>query len=416
MSAADLHIVGAGPAGLSAAHSAIVAGARVCLIDNDHAAGGQVWRGGPAAWTDPRARDIWKTLQAHPNFTHLRGAQVIGSAGADSLLLEAGGQALRLDVARLLVCSGARELFLPFPGWTLPGVTGAGGLQALIKGGMPVADKRIVVAGSGPLLLATAATAIEAGAKVVAIVEHQGLARLSRFGLGLLFRHQDKIRQALALFARLRKIPYFTGGRIVEARGLDAVRSLVVTTGRARQEFACDLVAAGFGLVPDIDLACAMGCETAGGAIAVDALQKTSRPGIWAAGECTGIGGVDKAIAEGRIAALDALETSPSAQDRAALGRSHDFAALLARSFVPGDSLKAMCRPETIVCRCEDVAAASLAPHRGWREAKLATRVGMGPCQGKTCGPACQFLFGWAPPAPRMPIVPAGARALSQIE
>jgi NADPH-dependent 2,4-dienoyl-CoA reductase/sulfur reductase-like enzyme len=416
MKPADLHIVGSGPAGLSAAHAAVNAGARVCLIDNDHAPGGQIWRGGPDKWTDSRALEIWKALHAHPRFTHLRGAQVIGSADSNTLLLEADGEAVRVDFERLLICSGARELFLPFPGWTLPGVTGAGGLQALIKGGMPVADRRIVIAGSGPLLLATAVTAMETGAKVQAIVEHQGLPQLSRFGMALLLRHKEKFRQAVSLFGRLWKIPYITGGRIVEARGLDAVRSVVIKTGRKQKEFACDFLAAGFGLVPNIDLACSLRCDMANDAIAVDALQKTNRPHIWAAGECTGIGGVDKAIVEGRIAALDALERLPSAEDRVARRRCHDFAALLARTFEPDASLKAMCQPGTIVCRCEDVTAASLAPHRSWREAKLATRVGMGPCQGKTCGAACEFLFGWAPPVARIPIVPASARALSQIE
>ena len=416
MRPADLHIVGGGPAGLSAAHTAVVAGARVCLIDNDHAPGGQIWRGGPDKWTDPRALEIWADLHAHPRFMHLRCAQVIGSVDSHTLLLEVDDKPVRVDYERLLICSGARELFLPFPGWTLPGVTGAGGLQALIKGGMPVADRRIVIAGSGPLLLPTAVTAMEAGAKVSAIVEHQGLPQLSAFGMGLLLRHKEKFRQAASLFARLWKVPYLTGARIVEARGLDAVQSVVIKTGRNQKEFACDFLAAGFGLVPDIDLACSLRCDIANDAIAVDSLQRTNRPHIWAAGECTGIGGVDKAIVEGRIAVFDALEMMPSAEDREARRQCHDFAALLARNFAPDASLKEMCRPGTIVCRCEDVTAASLAPYRSWREAKLATRAGMGACQGKTCGAACQFLFGWAPPAARIPIVPASAAALSQIE
>ena len=277
MRPADLHIVGGGPAGLSAAHTAVVAGARVCLIDNDHAPGGQIWRGGPDKWTDPRALEVWTDLHAHPRFMHLRSAQVIGSVDSHTLLLEVDDKPVRVDFERLLICSGARELFLPFPGWTLPGVTGAGGLQALIKGGMPVQDRRIVIAGSGPLLLPTAVTAMEAGAKVSAIVEHQGLPQLSAFGMGLLLRHKEKFRQAASLFARLWKVPYLTGARIVEARGLDAVQSVVIKTGRNQKEFACDFLAAGFGLVPDIDLACSLRCDIANDAIAVDSLQRTNQ-------------------------------------------------------------------------------------------------------------------------------------------
>jgi NADPH-dependent 2,4-dienoyl-CoA reductase/sulfur reductase-like enzyme len=412
-----VHIVGSGPAGLSAARTALDAGARICLIDDNHAPGGQIWRGGPARWTDARARDAWDLLRDHPDCTVMQDAQVIGCVDAGTLLVETGGRGVAVPFERLVLCSGSRELSLPFPGWTLPGVTGAGGLQALIKGGMPVCGRRVVVAGTGPLLLATASTALRAGAQVAAIVEHQPWSRLSAFGLGLLSRHGKKFLQAASLFAELRGIPYVTGAQLVEARGDDGVRGVVVRAGRRGEnrdvEYACDFLAAGFGLVPNTDLARALGCTTVDGAIHVDGGQRTSRADIWAAGECTGIGGVDKAVAEGRIAALDALGLPPSGRDLPLRRASHAFAALLARTFAPDASLRAMCGPETIVCRCEDVTSAGLLPHRDWREAKLATRVGMGPCQGKTCGAACAFLFGWSHEDARTPIMPATARALS---
>ena len=411
-----LHIVGSGPAGLAAAQTALEAGAKVCLIDDHPAPGGQIWRGGPDRWTDRRATRLWKTLHGHPDFTHMPGAQVVGCVDANTLLLETGEQGVSVAFERLVLCSGARELSLPFPGWTLPGVTGAGGLQALIKGGMPVQGRAVVVAGTGPLLLATAATAIRAGAHVAAIVEHQPWPRLSAFGLGLLARHRTKLWQAASLFARLRTIPYLAGARIVAAQGDDRLRRVVVATRDGNVAYPCDFLGAGFGLVPNMDLARALRCATADGAIMVDGTQKTSRADVWAAGECTGIGGVDKALAEGRIAALGALGLTPSARDLPRLRASRAFAALLARTFAPDAALKTMCRPETIVCRCEDVPAASLLPHRDWREAKLATRVGMGACQGKTCGPACAFLYGWQQADTRIPIMPASARALSQIE
>ncbi|WP_322400833.1 FAD/NAD(P)-binding oxidoreductase [Massilia luteola] len=411
-----LHIVGSGPAGLAAAQAALDAGAKVCLIDDNHAPGGQIWRGGPARWTDARALDFWKTLHGHPDFTHMQDAQVIGCVDANTLLLEMEGRGVPVGFERLVLCAGARELALPFPGWTLPGVTGAGGLQALIKGGMPVAGRRVVVAGSGPLLLATALTAARAGAQVAAVVEHQPLARLAAFGLKLLSRHRKKFVQAASLFAALRGVPYVTGAQIVAARGGDTLRSVAVRAGSRQTEYACDFLAAGFGLVPNTDLARALRCDIADGAVRVDGLLRTSRADVWAAGECTGIGGVDKAVAEGRIAALDALCLRPSARDMPGLRTARAFAALLARTFAPDAALRAMCQRDTIVCRCEDVPAASLLPHRDWREAKLATRVGMGPCQGKTCGPACEFLYGWPRHDVRIPIMPASARALSQIE
>lgn len=411
-----LHVVGSGPAGLSAARTALDAGAAVCLIDDSHAPGGQIWRGGPARWTDARATRMWTALHDHPGFTHLAGTQVIGCAGANTLLVETADDGMTIPFERLVLCTGARELNLPFPGWTLPGVTGAGGLQALIKGGMPVQGRTVVVAGTGPLLLASAATALQAGAHVAAIVEHQPWSRLARFGLGLLTGHRTKFAQAASLFAALRAVPYVTGARIVAAAGDDILRGVTIAANGKEVTYACDFLGAGFGLVPNTDLGRALGCATTDGAIVVDSTQKTSRANVWAAGECTGIGGVDTAITEGRRAALAALGLHPSARDAPAQRASRAFAALLARTFVPDEALKTMCRPDTIVCRCEDVTAARLLPHRDWREAKLATRVGMGPCQGKTCGPACAFLFGWAPPEARIPIMPASARALSRIE
>lgn len=411
-----LHIIGSGPAGLAAAAAGVAAGAEVCLIDDNPAPGGQIWRGGPAGWADARAGALWDTLRRAPNFTHVRNAQVAAAIDGGTLLLETADGADCVPVERLVLCTGARERFLPFPGWTLPGVTGAGGLQALIKGGMPVQGRRIVIAGSGPLLLATAATAVAAGAQIQAIVEHRPAGALARFGIGLALRHRRKLAEALRLFARLRGIPYLAGGRIAEAHGTDSVRSVVIRRGRTHKAFACDFLAAGFGLTANTDLGRALGCAIVDDALLVDARQKTSVASVWAAGECTGIGGVDKALIEGRVAALDALGLTPSAHDLAALRRGRDFAGLVARHFALQPALKDMCRPDTIVCRCEDVTAGELAHRADWRQAKLATRIGMGPCQGKTCAGACRFLFGWAPPAPHIPIVPVRAGSLARIE
>lgn len=411
-----LHIVGSGPAGLAAAHAAITAGAHVCLIDDNHTPGGQVWRGGPATWTDGPAAALWRALQGHPRFTHVQGAAIVGCVDARTLLMEGDAGGTCVPFERLVLCTGARERFVPFPGWTLPGVMGAGGLQALVKGGMPLRGRRVVIAGTGPLLLAAAATALQAGAHVAAIVENQPLSSLARFGTALALRHRGKLLQAAGLFYRLRKVPYLTDALVVEATGQNALRGVVIQAGHDRVEYPCDVLGAGFGLCANTELGQALGCATADGALQVDAGQRTSVPHVWAAGECTGIGGVDKALAEGRVAALEALGLQPSARDLAAVRRQRDFAALLARHFAPRPALRELCRDDTIVCRCEDVTVARLRPWRDWREAKLATRVGMGACQGSTCGPACRMLFAWGPDEGRLPLAPACAGTLAQVE
>ncbi|MES3020966.1 MAG: FAD/NAD(P)-binding oxidoreductase [Pseudomonadota bacterium] len=396
----NILILGAGPAGLAAAQAALAHGAKVTLVDENHGPGGQIWRG--------TAR-----LDAHPKLTFIGGARVVSSAGGCTLLLETAGGARTLEWERLIVCAGARELLLPFPGWTLPGVTGAGGLQALVKGGMPVAGQRVVVAGSGPLLLAVAASVQAAGAKLVAIAEQRGTRELARFAGALARHHRAKLGQAAALAWRLRGVPYLRGATLVEATGDTRLRSVMLRHASGDIKLDCDFLAAGFGLVPNTELGALLGCATDAGRIRVDAGQRTSVDQVWAAGECTGIGGVDKSIAEGRIAGLCASGAAPKARETAARDRAHAFAQLLTHSFAPTNALRDMCRPTTIVCRCEDVSAARLAEHAEWRNAKLQTRVGMGACQGRICGSACEFLYGWQAPAAQHPIFPANAATLA---
>ncbi|HMD72296.1 MAG TPA: FAD-dependent oxidoreductase, partial [Steroidobacteraceae bacterium] len=149
----DVLVCGAGPAGLAAAEAAAGRGATVGLIDAQAAAGGQIWRrdlGHGGARNGARA--IGGAMRV-PNVSFIPQSQVV-AAGNDELLLEQPEGALRLRFGNLVIATGARELLLPFPGWTLPGVTGAGGLQALVKQAWPISGKRVVVAGSGPLLLA----------------------------------------------------------------------------------------------------------------------------------------------------------------------------------------------------------------------------------------------------------------------
>ncbi|HZX26586.1 MAG TPA: FAD/NAD(P)-binding oxidoreductase [Telluria sp.] len=409
-------IVGAGPAGLAAADAASAAGQDVVVLDENPAPGGQIWRGG-----SPAAAAYARRLAPRAHCRTEHGVRVVALAGPNRLLLETASGPRIQPWTKLILCGGARELLLPFCGWTLPGVTGAGGLQALAKGGLPLRGKRVVVAGSGPLLLASAATARAAGADVVAVAEARGSADLLRFGATLALRYPAKLAQAAGLMLRLRGVPYLRGANVVEALGERALRAVVLEHKGRRRELACDYLAAGFGLVPNVELGTLLGCASAnpGGtgmtALVVDREQRTSVPGVWAAGECTGIGGVDKSLAEGEIAgrAAAGLPIPPDALKRC--GQACSFGKLLARSFALLPALRALCRPSTLVCRCEDVSAARLAAFPDWRSAKLQTRAGMGPCQGRVCGSACEFLYGWEAPPAHPPIFPTTAATLASV-
>lgn len=410
----DLLIVGAGPAGMAAAVAAAPSGASIVVIDDNPAPGGQIWRDGPGAALPPAARKWREALERHSNIRVCSGTRVVAAPAHGELLLEDAVRGWRMQWKKLILCTGARELLLPFPGWTLPGVTGAGGLQALIKAGLPVEGERIVVAGSGPLLLAAAATARAAGAKVVRIAEQASLAAVAGFAVKLL-RWPGKTVQALALG----DAQYRTSSRIVSVQGRGQVESVLLRQGGREVQIECDRMACGFGLTPNTQLGQMLGCalapaETGAPALAVDALQRTSLPGVYAAGECTGFGGSERALAQGTIAGYAAVGNERAAtrheHERA---RWHAFAAQLHRSFALAPGIRQMPQPDTLVCRCEDVPLSALAGCSGWTDAKLHRRCGMGACQGRVCGDAAQFLFGWPPPSPRPPLSPARIATLA---
>lgn len=408
----DVLVVGAGPAGLAAAHAAAGSGAQVAIIDDNPWAGGQIWRGGPEKSADARARSLWSALHDMTNVQRHQQCRVVMPLGDRMLLAESAGQSIRFQYGSLILATGARERFLPFPGWTLPGVTGAGGLQALAKGGYPVAGKRVVVAGSGPLLLAVAATLTGKGARVEAIFEQARHHRLARFALSL-FVTPSKLRQAIALKARLRHVPYCADSYPVEAFGNGRLESVRIRRRRTVSELACDYLACGFGLLPNIELACAFGCKIDSGAVAVDSHQRTSVPRVYCAGEGTGIGGVDLALVEGRIAGLAATGRTAEAEELfAERARWQAFSRRLACAFALRPELRNLSAPDTLICRCEDVSHGELAQHASWRSAKLHTRCGMGPCQGRVCGGATGFLYGWTPDSVREPVSPARISSL----
>jgi hypothetical protein len=227
--------------------------------------------------------------------------------------------------------------------------------------------------------------------------------------------HPGKVWQSLQLAASLLGVPYRHGAVVSAAAGDQCLQSVTLRHRGREREIDCDFLACGFGLVPGVELGALFGCTLSEGRIAVDGSQASSVANVWAAGESTGIGGVDKALAEGRIAGLAAIGVAAGALELERRTRSHAFAALLAERFAPAAAVRDLCRMSTIVCRCEDVTAAQLAEHGSWRSAKLQTRAGMGPCQGRVCGAACSFLFGWEAPGLRQPVFPASAACLANV-
>jgi NADPH-dependent 2,4-dienoyl-CoA reductase/sulfur reductase-like enzyme len=275
---ADVAIVGAGPAGLAAAAEALARGLSVALLDDNALPGGQYFRQAPrelrrAGAADGRehrrAEALFRAIE-HPRLRYLGGAVVWDAPGPGVLAFARGADSGRVQARAVVVASGAVERAVPFPGWTLPGVLTAGGVQNLIKSQRVLPGRRFLVAGNGPLLLVAAHSIVRAGGTVVEVAEGAVLARAWRHAPGLLAA-PDVLRRGLGYRAALARagVPVRSGQTIVAARGPGEVAEAVVAPidpagrvdrSRARA-IAVDTVVAGFGLVPAVELTGLLGCR-----------------------------------------------------------------------------------------------------------------------------------------------------------
>ncbi|ALO97639.1 Oxidase [Streptomyces hygroscopicus subsp. limoneus] len=453
-----LAVVGAGPAGLAAALAAAARGVRVTLVDAADQAGGQFYRQPAAALGARRPQALhhqWRTwerlrdgLDRHRTagrITHLTDHHVwcvarqsaSGAFAVHAVLGPAQEDSVTVHADAVLLATGAYERVLPFPGWTLPGVVTAGGAQAMLKGGLVLPGRRVVVAGTGPLLLPVAAGLAAAGARVAALVESAGPGALLHRAPALAAQ-PGKLAEGAGYAARLLRHGVRTLARhtVVAAHGTDRLEAVTVAAlgrdGRPRpgsaRRIPCDTLAVGHGMLPHTDLAETLGCALSGTTVRVDAEQRTDVPGVWAAGEATGVGGAALALAEGHIAGRSAAArlrgTAPDPGGWGAAARTRArlraFATALDAVYAPPAGWADRVPDETVVCRCEEVTAGEV---RGavdslgagdLRTVKLLTRAGMGWCQGRMCAPAVAGLTGCPLTAGRRPFarpVPLGVLA-----
>ncbi|MBD8878990.1 FAD-dependent oxidoreductase [Rhodanobacter sp. 7MK24] len=410
----DVLVVGAGPAGLATAQAAAGHGARVGVIDAQPRPGGQVWRHDVRQASPHAARHAFAALA---RVEWLARHSVVG-AETQVLRVEHPDGVRLLGYGALVLATGARELMLPFPGWTLPGVSGAGGLQALAKQGWPVAGKRVLVSGTGPLLLAAAATLRAHGAHLLGIHEQAPTAAVHAFARQMLHWPARAV-QAISLRTRLAGVAYRCGSFVRRANGDDRLQSVDIEGPDGAQQVECDLLATGYGLVPNVELAQLLGCALAAHDthphVQVDALSRTSVAGIHAAGELCGIGGLAAARIEGAIAGhMAAGDLTAASALLPARARARRFAGLLSTHFALDPRLRTLATPQTTICRCEDVTLGELGGYTDARDAKLATRCGMGACQGRICGSALAELGRFPRSGPRPPLFPARLATLAE--
>jgi NADPH-dependent 2,4-dienoyl-CoA reductase/sulfur reductase-like enzyme len=424
VTAYDVTVVGAGPAGLAAAVTAARAGCRVALLDAAPRIGGQFWRHRPDDdGGSHRDWDVFGGLRAallHSTVDYRAGTPVwLAESVADGFKVHTAQGPL---ASRLLVlATGAYDRVLPFPGWDLPGVVTLGAAQALLSGsGVPV-GKRVVVAGAGPFLLPVATGLLAAGAHVVGVYEAGDPRRYARHPR-VLAGVRARVREAAGYAAALarRRVPYVRGQVVTAAYGKAAVEAVDVARlgpdgaplPGGVQKVQCDAVAVGFGFTPQLELALALDCATrldVDGNLVLDAdvAGQTTVPGVYAAGEVTGVGGATLALVEGRLvgavtavasgrpAPMGESETTRLLARRAAMQR---FARLMHEIHAPPAGWTAWLTGSTTVCRCEEVPVSRVraaVTDYGASDAGAVSALchaGTGWCQGRVCGFATAVL------------------------
>jgi NADPH-dependent 2,4-dienoyl-CoA reductase/sulfur reductase-like enzyme len=410
----DLLILGAGPAGMAAAIAARGQGVTVLLLDENAGPGGQVHR----AIETRAAKDDQDTDGAKLALA-LRNSGADLRFGATLWAIEPGGKVFWSEVGtaqsvqarRVLLCAGATERPLPIPGWTLPGVMSVGAAQIALKTAGLVPEARVWIAGQGPLLWLYAKQALAAGGRIAGIVDlshglppdvlrHLPRALLAPGYLAKGLAWQYAVKRAGVPILRAESL---------RAEGEDRLRRIVID----EVAHEADLLLLHDGVVPNTQVTRAIpGCLHDWDAVQacwrprLDAWGNTTAEGVMVAGDAGGIGGARAAAHAGRLAALEvahALGKLTINQRDAEAGR---WRLALNRQLAPRRFLDALFPPrpaaaipdETILCRCEEVTAGRVREAvslgcLGANQTKAFTRTGMGPCQGRVCGPAVHAVI-----------------------
>lgn len=416
---ADLLIVGAGPAGMSAAIIAKQHGLQVLVVDEQPSPGGQIWRNIEHVAGTPRAGLLGKA--------YAEGAAVVGrfrASGVDyepetqvwhveagmRAFLRRGGAASSVEADWLLLATGAQERPAPFPGWTLPGVMTVGAAQIVLKSSGQIPDEPAWIVGSGPLPLLYAVQLLQAGGTIAGFLDTTPPRRAAETMATLpaaLFGAPGDLLKGLAWIARLRRqVPYVRHVAEIEAIGEQALERIryVTTDGRAATARA-GLLLVHEGLVPTIHPTLALGCRHAWNsdqdsfAPELDGWGETSERNVFVAGDGAGIGGARAACLRGELAALQIAAKAGRLSEAKAESLAKPIRSRLVRALASRAFLDRYFRPrpavfippdQTIACRCEEVRVASIrdqvsANRPGPNQVKAFTRAGMGPCQGRQC-------------------------------
>lgn len=450
----DALVVGAGPAGLRAASVIAEAGLEVVLVDEQAGPGGQIYRHVTAPGAQgrfPDAADFRDGTAAVRRFersgAHYLSESTVWFLEPGRALVSRGDETLDLRARNLIVAAGAMERPVPFRGWTLPGVMTAGAADILLKTADVAPQAPVALAGSGPLLYLSASHLIKRGVPLAAVLDQTPPRNVLRalpylpaglLGLPLL------LRGASMMLATLRGAPVHRNVGRIEARGEGHVEEIVFTAGKETRTVRASTLLYHGGVIPRTHMASALGLDQRWDArqqcwtVACDALGRTSREGVYVAGDCARVRGAAVAALTGELAGLAVAERQGALGARESRRRQRPLLRTLAVQTASKIFLDAWFSPrpdlytvpdDVVVCRCENVRAADIreAVAEGLEEVnevKLRTRAGMGNCQGRTCGPALAAIVAAAARRPlpdvgrlsvRAPLRPVPLEALRRL-
>jgi NADPH-dependent 2,4-dienoyl-CoA reductase/sulfur reductase-like enzyme len=424
-------IIGAGPAGVRAAATLARAGRHVVLIDENLRVGGQIYRQPPPGaerkpaalygFEAAKAVAIHRALDGLRDRVDYRPETLVWNARERMLDLAGPRGTERLAFDRLILATGATDRLIPFPGWTLPGVFSLGGAQIALKAQGCAIGRRVVFAGTGPLLSLVAYQYAKAGADVAALLDTSGFATKLKAAPGLLTL-PGTFAKGLYYLAQLKRrgIPVITGVESFAVEGATHPQSIAWRRGGIFGRIECDAVGAGFGLRSETQLADLLGCRFVFDELTrqwlpeKDAAGRASETHLYLAGDGAGIAGADAAELAGERVAWTLLGDIGEPVDVAqvalldrGLARIARFRRALEAAFPFPHHLHDAVADDQIVCRCEGVTAGTLKFQVDRREAselnrlKAYSRLGMGRCQGRMCASAgAELLSHWRGTAP----------------
>ncbi|TDV38049.1 NADPH-dependent 2,4-dienoyl-CoA reductase/sulfur reductase-like enzyme [Paraburkholderia caballeronis] len=415
----DVVVIGAGPAGMTAATAAAQAGLRVVLLDEQEAVGGQIYRS--ITRTDDKrltllgpdyaaGKDIASAFEAS-NVRHERGAQVWQVNADRTVEYLQKEQTKSVTGKQIVVATGAMERPFPIPGWSLPGVMTAGAAQILLKASGTIPRQPVVLAGCGPLLYLLAWQYLRAKVPIKALVETTTFSdkrRAAKHAVGALLGWKD-LAKGVGLLRALRqaRIPVYQGATDLRVEGVSAAEALSFTANNQSHRIDADLILLHQGVVPNTQVSWSIRAGHRWDDVQLCWVPKRTDvfeldvPDFFVVGDGGGISGAKAAATQGEICGLEITRRHGKIRDteffrlasklRARLSQHLYIRPFLDSLYRPSDATRVPADNDVLVCRCEEVTAGEIRRSValgcvGPNQIKAFNRCGMGPCQGRMCG------------------------------